>query len=179
MFDCPEHTHTSPTSTSLTVSVFLPFTVSAAGLALAGIAGSFAVHLPEPSALALAVWSPKVTVTGSFASAVPHTGTAMPCWRTMWSPNSGDSFTSARADAAGRSRSEHSNAARTAQGANRRRFIGGFPRLVRQETCDGRGNNPSADAYSHRRACAVNEAVGPEASGPRIRAPKSGQLDIA
>src|SRR5947208_7506899 len=126
MFDWPEHTHTSPTSTSLTASSFFPFTVSCAGWLLAVSGGSLAVHLPEPSAVALAVCPPRVTVTSSLASALPQTGTGMPCWRTMWSPNSGESFTSARALAAEKRRASAARVYRRSAAPARRVVVDAF-----------------------------------------------------
>ena len=54
MFDWPEQTQTSPTSTSFSSRWLVPRIVSVAGLAFAGSGASFTVHLP--SAPALAVW---------------------------------------------------------------------------------------------------------------------------
>jgi hypothetical protein len=82
MFDWPEHTHTSPTSTSLNVSVFFPATVISIG-APASIASSVTRHLPCASATAAASRPPAFTATASPGSAVPQTGTFVPRWSTM------------------------------------------------------------------------------------------------
>jgi hypothetical protein len=55
MFDCPEQTHTSPTSTFFNSRVLLPLIVIVAGFAFAGTASSFTVHLPFASAFAVFV----------------------------------------------------------------------------------------------------------------------------
>src|SRR6185436_11941999 len=96
MFDCPLATHTSPTATFFTVSVFLPATIKS--LPEPGARPwSLVLHLPFSSAVALADLSPRVTVTFSPGSAVPHTF-AFESWsRTMLSLMSAGSFTSADA----------------------------------------------------------------------------------
>ena len=96
MFDWPEPSQTSPTSTSEKVTVFWPLTVSVCGPAAASGA-SFTDHLPSAPAFAVAVWPAIVTVTSSPGAAVPHTGTAVARWSTMWLPKMAGSFTSARA----------------------------------------------------------------------------------
>src|SRR3990172_5480379 len=64
MLDCPEPSHTSPTSTSLISSAFLPriFSTEAAP---GSIGASFTDHLPAESATAVLVCAPSVTVTCS------------------------------------------------------------------------------------------------------------------
>ena len=86
MFDWPPQSHTSPTSTSLSVSVFSPAMVISRGDALAGIASRRTIHLPPSSAVADFSWPPKRTVTFSPAFAHPQTGTGMPRCRTIPSP---------------------------------------------------------------------------------------------
>ena len=74
MFDCPEQNQTSPTSTSFSSTVFLPFTVNFAPVLFAFSAGSATVHLP-PAAVVSAFCPPNSTVTFSPSSAQPQTGT--------------------------------------------------------------------------------------------------------
>ena len=100
MFDCPEQSQTSPTSTSLNVTAVLPPETTSGVPACFGsafIAGSLTSHLPESSAVAEASWPRNLTVTFSPGSAVPQTGTAMPCCSTMWSPKTGAALAAARA----------------------------------------------------------------------------------
>ena len=51
MFDCPEHTHTSPINTSTNRNVFFPVTVIVIDSALAGKGASFTIHLPTAVAV--------------------------------------------------------------------------------------------------------------------------------
>src|ERR1043165_4659817 len=78
MFDWPLATHTSPTSTSLLSTEFLPETLSAAGFASAFMLDRFTFHTP-PLATVETFFPLNSTVTFSPSSAQPHTGTAMPC----------------------------------------------------------------------------------------------------
>ena len=82
MFDCPEPTHTSPTSTSLIVTVLAPLTTISCGPpAFSGSRVTF--HLPPLSAAAVCFWPQMATVTFSSAAAVPQTGTRISRWITM------------------------------------------------------------------------------------------------
>ena len=96
MLDCPEPTHTSPTSTSVTVMVLVPATVSvAASPTLTG--SSLTIHFPWASAAVDFSWSRNRTVTFSPGLAVPQMGTGTSRWRTMWLLMTGGSLTSASA----------------------------------------------------------------------------------
>src|ERR1035437_1066254 len=89
MFDWSEPTHTSPTSTSLTMIgalPFLPVMVMVKGPPDFSFA-SRPVHLPSASAIADLVWSWNFTVIFSPGSAMPQTGSAMSLCNTMWSLN--------------------------------------------------------------------------------------------
>jgi len=55
MFDCPEASQTSPTSKSLTVSVFAPRAVRVSGSLVALSGSSLTDHLPSAPAFAVAV----------------------------------------------------------------------------------------------------------------------------
>ena len=99
MFDWPEQSHTSPTNTSLTVTEFvLPFARSWSGPP-ACKASNRTDHFPSAAAVAVLVWPPSATVTASPGSAHPQTGSVMSRCKTMWSPNTPASFTSADATA--------------------------------------------------------------------------------
>ena len=69
--------------------------VSVRGSALACKESSFTLQAPLSSAVALLLCPAKATVTFSPGAAVPHTGTAMPRWSTMWGVNTLKSLTSA------------------------------------------------------------------------------------
>ena len=99
ILDWPEHSHTSPSSTLLTVTVFLPFRVSVNGPP-AGRGARLTRQCPSVPATVETDCVPSVTVTFSDGSAVPQTGTWTPRCKTMLSWNSADGRTSAR-DAAG------------------------------------------------------------------------------
>ena len=99
MFDCPEQTQTSPMSTSVKVTVFLPRTVSVCGPPYSRTGSSCTCQEPSAAATTDFDWPAKATVTSSPGSALPHTRLAMPCCSTMWSPNILLSDTSARATA--------------------------------------------------------------------------------
>ena len=75
MFDCPPQIQTSPISTSLIVTVFLPVTTSSWPTVFIFMAGNLSIHLPSASALVVAWALPTLTVTCSPGSAVPQTGT--------------------------------------------------------------------------------------------------------
>src|SRR5258706_484175 len=64
MFDCPDASHTSPMSTSFTVIVFLPFTVSVCdsldGLSLS----SFTIHVPAAPAVVVFVGADDLAIAG-------------------------------------------------------------------------------------------------------------------
>ena len=96
MFDCPEHNHTSPTSTSSNWTLVEPLTVRVCG-PLAFMAGSTAFH--SPRSLACACWLlPEIsTVTFSPGCAHPQMASGLSCCRTMWLENTFGSRTSARA----------------------------------------------------------------------------------
>ena len=61
MLDCPEASQTSPTKTSLTVTVFLPLTVRGTG-SLAESGSSLTLHFPVVSAVTVLVCPAMVTV---------------------------------------------------------------------------------------------------------------------
>ena len=82
MFDCPEHSHTSPVSTSWIVIVLLPFTVIVV-LSPDFSGSSFTRHSPFSSAFADFVWPAMETVTSSPGEAHPQTGAAVSAWRIM------------------------------------------------------------------------------------------------
>ena len=96
MLDWPAHTHTSPMSTSLNVTVFFPFTVSVCGPPYSATGFKSTLHIPSAPAVVECTCEPNVTVIGSLGSALPQTLFPMPCWSTMWSPNILLSETSAR-----------------------------------------------------------------------------------
>src|SRR5579862_1539959 len=78
MFDWPEHSHTSPTSTSCAVLFWFPsplLTVRVRDSVDAGILSRCAIHLPSASATAVLVWPANETVTLVPGFAHPHTGT--------------------------------------------------------------------------------------------------------
>ena len=82
MFDCPEHSHTSPTSTSATASLACAVTTRSVYGPPAGCAGSRADQRPSrPARTLIAAGSAAAaaaalseTVTSSPAAAQPHTG---------------------------------------------------------------------------------------------------------
>ena len=94
IFDCPEPTHTSPTSTSCTWIVLLPAMVMSYGPPGFSFVNR-TIQRPSAPATALRCCFRKVTVTFSPGAAVPHTGTDIPLCNTAWSLNSGEGFTSA------------------------------------------------------------------------------------
>src|ERR1035438_10391628 len=105
MFDWPDPSHTSPTSTSLmTIGTpgappFLPVIVIVKGPPDFSFANR-TIHVPVASAVADFVWPLNFTVIFSPGSAVPQMGTCMLFCNTMWSLNKALGFTSARAEAA-------------------------------------------------------------------------------
>jgi hypothetical protein len=110
MFDWPEQTQTSPTRTFLKVSVLRPATVNSNGPpALCGPTKTS--QRPRASAVALALSPRNETVTRSPGSAQPQTRALRPCCKTMLSPMTDGTRTSARA-APARESSRKRNAAR-------------------------------------------------------------------
>ena len=101
MFDWPEQNHTSPTTTSLNSTLFLPLTVNFAPVLVPFRGVNATDHLP-PFAVVSAFCPANSTVTFSPSSAQPHTGTFWSRWRTMRSLKMTGSFTSAWADTAAR-----------------------------------------------------------------------------
>ena len=96
MLDCPEASHTSPTSTSVRrILFFRPLMAITCGLLLAGMAFSVTCHLPSLSAVVLSVCLPNDTFTFSPASATPQMLTGFSLWSTMWLLNASATFTSA------------------------------------------------------------------------------------
>ncbi len=83
MFDWPEQNHTSPTTTSVKVSVFAPRTSSRAGSAEAWSASSFSDHVPSALVTVSLLCPAKATVTRSPGAAHPQTGTTACCCKTM------------------------------------------------------------------------------------------------
>ena len=73
MFDCPEHTQTSPTRMLERVIVLAAVTVILNGPP-ADIFGSLTDHLPSAAAVAETEDLPSRTLTFSPAAAQPHTG---------------------------------------------------------------------------------------------------------
>ncbi len=96
MFDCPDASHTSPTTTSETVTVSEPRAVNTPGVACTASGSSVTLHRPAASASAVLLCPANSTVTFSPASAVPQTGTGCPACNTICSQNSPFSFTAAR-----------------------------------------------------------------------------------
>jgi hypothetical protein len=139
MFDCPDASHTSPTSTSLTVSVFLPDTVSVSA-SPAGRGSSFTDQLPARSAVVFFVCLPSVTLTSSPASAQPQTGTAASRWSTAWSLKTLGSFTSAGAPDANRSTYNYVDAR---AGRRRSAVTGLSPRDRGRASCRTPGEGPT------------------------------------
>ena len=92
MFDWPEASHTSPISTSCTLT--LP-AFSTCGSAFAGMGSSFTIHLPPASAFAVFFCPANSTTTSSPDAALPQTGTALSRCSTMWSVKMEGSRTSA------------------------------------------------------------------------------------
>ena len=88
MLDWPESSHTSPTSTLVRVREDPPLVTSIVRpLVLATIGSRRTCHLPSAPAVAFLVCPAKVTCTGWFGSAQPHTGTAASRCSTMSFPN--------------------------------------------------------------------------------------------
>jgi hypothetical protein len=122
MLDWPEHSHTSPTSTStivcaapsalLTASVYGP---------PAGSAGSVACQWPSASARPCTVWPAKRIVSAAPGFAWPQTGSARSRCSTAWSWNSGLSSAASAAHAAPVPR--HSSAA-TPASVRQRNLVG-------------------------------------------------------
>ena len=101
MLDCPEASHTSPTSTSVRrILFFRPLMTIICGLLLAGIAFSVTRHRPALSAVVFSVCLPNDTFTFSPASATPQTLTGFSLCSTMWLLNASATLTSAIAVAA-------------------------------------------------------------------------------
>ena len=73
MFDCPEHSHTSPIRTSFAVCDFDALRAVSVCGPPADIAGSVSDHAPFASAFALAEAPANVTLTSSPAAARPNT----------------------------------------------------------------------------------------------------------
>ena len=96
IFDCPEQSQTSPTTTLVNVRVFSPLTTRLSPTELALSVGSRTSHLPSAPAVVSALRLPKETVIFSPAFAKPQTGTGMPCWSTMLWPNRPEVETSAQ-----------------------------------------------------------------------------------
>ena len=103
MLDWPEATHTSPTSTSASSMVFSPFTTTVWDPP-AAIGFSASRQRPSESATADAAFRPIETVTSSPGEAQPQNGRAAPRCRTMRSPSTDGSLTSAVAVAAERAK---------------------------------------------------------------------------
>jgi hypothetical protein len=82
MFDWPEPSHTSPTSTSLTSMLFVPFTVRASPSATCS-GSSFTCHLPCASAVVVFDCPAMATLMVSPGEAVPQIGAALSRWSTM------------------------------------------------------------------------------------------------
>ena len=97
MLDWPEATQTSPTTTSETVSLFLPATVISNGPGAESFRFRASIHLPAASALAVAEMPLSDTVTSSPGSALPQIGTFAAFSRTMWSEMMAGSLMSAHA----------------------------------------------------------------------------------
>ncbi len=112
MFDCPDTSHTSPTSTSFNSTRFLPLTVRTTGVAFARRESSHTRQRPSAPAVVLFVCPAKLTVTASPGSARPQTGTRTPRCKTIESESTSGSETSARTSAA--EASETSSAKREA-----------------------------------------------------------------
>ncbi len=100
MFDWPEQSQTSPTSTLALVMVFLPVTTSGRPLVLAARGARRTSQSPLSSAVVLRFWPAKATATSSPGSAVPQTGTSMPRCSTMLLVKIVASLTLANRDAA-------------------------------------------------------------------------------
>ncbi|MDR2674151.1 MAG: hypothetical protein LBC18_04600 [Opitutaceae bacterium] len=86
MLDCPAQIHTSPTRTSVIVTVFVPrmIIVRDSGLAVPGL--NRACHLPSAPAMTF-VFSPANSMpTALPGSSQPQIGFSWFCWSTMWSP---------------------------------------------------------------------------------------------
>src|SRR5262249_33260666 len=83
MFDWPEQIQTSPTSTSSSLSSFLPLIFSVCGPPTA-IGSSVTCHLPSAPAVTFCVCLSMDTLTTSPGSAVPQTLFGFPCCSTMW-----------------------------------------------------------------------------------------------
>ena len=88
VLDCPEQNHTSPTRTSFADATAPPDSAeSVRPSQQAPIAPSFTHHLPSAPAVASRVIPANDTFTFAPGSAVPHTGTSRPRWRTAPSAN--------------------------------------------------------------------------------------------
>ncbi len=96
MFDWPEASQTSPTSTSRAIARARPSATSSYGPP-AGSASRVARNRPDASAVAFAVLPASVTVTASPGSLVPHTGSGRSRWSTAWSVKTDASRSSAGA----------------------------------------------------------------------------------
>lgn len=95
MFDWPEQSQLSPTSTSSIFTDSGPLAGKPAGpsdsvmdmtcgVLLAFIESRTTFHVPSLSAVADLTWPPNSTVTFLPAGAQPHTGTLASLWMTMW-----------------------------------------------------------------------------------------------
>jgi hypothetical protein len=83
MFDWPEHSQTSPISTSDTAVVPLPsVTVRDSGVLLAGRSARVIAKRPSAPARALPLIRPSVAVTVSPGAAVPSIRIGWPRWMT-------------------------------------------------------------------------------------------------
>ena len=97
MFDCPDATHTSPTTTPLISIAFLPAIQMFIGLSDAVIGGNSTSHLPSAVAVVRSCLSPSETWISSPGSAQPQTGIFAFCCITMLEPKMAGIVTSATA----------------------------------------------------------------------------------
>ena len=98
MFDCPEASHTSPTSTSpSSMRPPSPLTLKATALPEARSGASLTLQRPSAAATALPISRPTFTFTSAPGVAVPHTLSGLSHCSTMQSVNTSASFSLASA----------------------------------------------------------------------------------
>src|SRR5258706_16134056 len=95
MLDWPDATQTSPTSTSLSVTVLVAFTTRENGPP-ASPGDKYRLQRPRSSVVAVLLSPRNVTATLSPGVALPQTCTGIPRCRTMWSARSAGSVASAK-----------------------------------------------------------------------------------
>ena len=87
MFDCPEASQTSPTSTSCSLTVVFPSEiVIVRGSKLASMGSSLSIHEPSSPTVVRTFCPANLTLTFLPGIPLPQMAAGSPCWRTMLSP---------------------------------------------------------------------------------------------